>query len=58
MQTAHGFGGSLVATTDEDWEKKWNTPAEPTRGLEYWKRLHDVNMPSERFSRRKLLPTT
>jgi hypothetical protein len=22
------FGGSLLATTDEDWEKKWNTPPE------------------------------
>ncbi|RON15866.1 hypothetical protein [Pseudomonas frederiksbergensis] len=25
-----GFGGSLLITSDSDWEKKWNTPAETT----------------------------
>jgi hypothetical protein len=28
MQSKNGFAGSLLATTDEDWEKKWNTPPE------------------------------
>lgn len=25
MKSKDGFGGSLLATTDEDWEKKWDT---------------------------------
>ncbi|BBJ00486.1 hypothetical protein FGKAn22_21780 [Ferrigenium kumadai] len=28
MKSKDDFGGSLLATTDEDWEKKWNTPPE------------------------------
>ncbi len=28
MKSIHGFGGSLVLTTDKDWRKKWNTPPE------------------------------
>lgn len=28
MKTKDDFGGSLLATTDEDWDKKWNTPPE------------------------------
>lgn len=28
MKSSDDFGGSVLATTDEDWEKKWNTPAE------------------------------
>ncbi len=28
MKSKDGFAGSLLATTDEDWEKKWNTPPE------------------------------
>ena len=28
MKSKDDFGGSLLATTDDDWEKKWNTPAE------------------------------
>lgn len=28
MKSENGFAGSLLATTDEDWEKKWNTPPE------------------------------
>ena len=28
MKSKNDFGGSLLATTDENWEKKWNTPAE------------------------------
>src|SRR5262249_37032617 len=27
-KSTDGFGGSLLATTDDDWEKKWNTPPE------------------------------
>ena len=27
-KSANGFGASLVATSDEDWEAKWNTPPE------------------------------
>jgi len=30
MKSVDGFGGSLVATTDEDWQQKWNTPPEST----------------------------
>jgi hypothetical protein len=30
MKSKDNFGGSLLATTDEDWEKKWNTPPEST----------------------------
>lgn len=30
MKSKSDFAGSLLATTDEDWEKKWNTPAETT----------------------------
>jgi hypothetical protein len=30
MKSKDDFAGSLLATTDEDWEKKWNTPAETT----------------------------
>lgn len=26
MKSKDDFGGSLLAITDEDWEKKWNTP--------------------------------
>lgn len=26
----NGFGASVIITTDTDWEKKWNTPAETT----------------------------
>lgn len=26
MKSKGDFGGSVLATTDEDWEKKWNTP--------------------------------
>lgn len=29
-QGVTGFGGSVLATTDDDWEKKWNTPPETT----------------------------
>lgn len=28
MKSQGNFAGSLLATTDEDWEKKWNTPPE------------------------------
>jgi hypothetical protein len=28
MKSKDDFGGSVLATTDEDWEKKWNTPPE------------------------------
>ena len=28
MKSIDGFGGLLLATTDDDWEKKWNTPPE------------------------------
>jgi hypothetical protein len=28
MKSKGDFAGSLLATTDEDWEKKWNTPPE------------------------------
>jgi hypothetical protein len=28
MRSKDGFAGSLVITTDEDWEKRWNTPPE------------------------------
>jgi hypothetical protein len=28
MKSKDGFGGWLLATTDEDWEKKWNSPPE------------------------------
>lgn len=28
MKSKNGFAGSLLATTDEGWEKKWNTPPE------------------------------
>lgn len=28
MKSKDDFAGSLLVTTDEDWEKKWNTPAE------------------------------
>lgn len=28
MKSQDGFGGFLVATTDADWEQKWNTPPE------------------------------
>lgn len=28
IKSKDDFGGSLLATTDEDWEKKWNTPPE------------------------------
>jgi len=28
MKSKEDFGGSLLATTDEDWQKKWNTPPE------------------------------
>ncbi len=28
MKSKSDFGGSLLATTDADWEKKWNTPPE------------------------------
>ncbi len=28
MKSKNDFAGSLLATTDEDWEKKWNTPPE------------------------------
>lgn len=28
MKSSNGFAGSLLATTDEDWQKKWNTPPE------------------------------
>lgn len=28
MRSKDGFAGSLLATTDEDWEQKWNTPPE------------------------------
>ncbi|MFZ2301676.1 MAG: hypothetical protein WAW10_07385 [Gallionella sp.] len=28
MKSKDDFAGSLLATTDEDWEKKWNTPPE------------------------------
>jgi hypothetical protein len=28
MKSQQDFAGSLLATTDEDWENKWNTPAE------------------------------
>ncbi|HBT97174.1 MAG TPA: hypothetical protein DEB25_05885 [Desulfobulbaceae bacterium] len=28
LQSKDGFGGSLLATTDEDWQEKWNTPPE------------------------------
>lgn len=30
MQSKNDFAGSLLVTTDEDWEKKWNTPRETT----------------------------
>ncbi|WP_026286592.1 hypothetical protein [Pseudomonas umsongensis] len=29
-RTIGEFGGSLLITSDPDWEKKWNTPAETT----------------------------
>ena len=28
MKSKNDFAGSLLATVDEDWEKKWNTPPE------------------------------
>ena len=28
MKSKNEFAGSLLATTDEDWERKWNTPPE------------------------------
>ncbi len=28
MKSKNDFAGSLLATTDEDWERKWNTPPE------------------------------
>lgn len=28
MKSKNDFAGSLLATIDEDWEKKWNTPPE------------------------------
>lgn len=28
MMSRNGFGGALLVTTDEDWERKWNTPPE------------------------------
>lgn len=28
MKSKDDFGGSLLATTDDNWEKKWNTPPE------------------------------
>ena len=28
MKSKNDFGGSLLAITDEDWEKKWKTPPE------------------------------
>lgn len=28
MRSKSDFAGSLLATTDEDWERKWNTPPE------------------------------
>lgn len=28
MKSINDFGGSLLATTDEDWREKWNTPPE------------------------------
>ena len=28
MKSKDDFAGSLLATTDDDWEQKWNTPAE------------------------------
>ncbi len=28
MKSKDGFAGSLLATTDKNWEKKWNTPPE------------------------------
>ncbi len=30
MKSMNGFAGSLLATIDEDWEKKWKTPPETT----------------------------
>ena len=28
MRSKSDFAGSLLATTDEDWDRKWNTPPE------------------------------
>ncbi|OWW18238.1 hypothetical protein [Noviherbaspirillum denitrificans] len=33
MKSARGFAGALLATTDEDWEKKWMTPPETKPGF-------------------------
>ena len=46
MKSKDGFAGSLLATTDEDWEKKWNTPPETKPNFNmagtvpYGKRIH------------------
>lgn len=46
MKSKDDFAGSLLATTDEDWEKKWDTPADTTPVLTmagtipYGKKIH------------------
>ncbi len=33
VQSSNDFTGALLATTDEDWRKKWNTPPETVPGF-------------------------
>jgi len=40
MKTINGFGGWLVVTPDQDWDKKWNTPAENIPHFKEAKEVH------------------